>query len=144
MSAFCISKLIVPTVAPVVSDLRITSGDMIVIGEAVEMACSVSGVPVPLVSWERDGVDLTSALDIIINQTMISNNSLLSVLRISESDIQDDGEYTCRGFNHVGNSSLTIKLELLGKQKIYCLPVIMDIFTQCLLSLRAPRLTQKW
>lgn len=88
----------------------------LVLGDDVEIECTVTGVPAPSITWEKDGIDLSSIPKLIIYHTTLPNNSVLSVLFIGYTDIQDNGEYVCSATNQLGNSSLTIELSLLGKQ----------------------------
>ena len=103
---------------PQVTGLHITTDNLTIIGDNIDIQCYVTGVPEPDVLWTRDGAVLSSNPDItIMTQAALPNNAVLSILSIISADISDDGKYTCIGTSHVGNSSLTIELTLSGKQR---------------------------
>lgn len=96
--------------------LNTTEEDAMIVGESIEIQCTVIGIPTPSVSWSKDGVEIvTTSHTIIQTPVLLPDDSILSVLSIINSDISDDGEYTCTGINHLGSSSLTIELTLAGK-----------------------------
>ena len=97
-------------------DLNITSGAESFHGDDVEIQCMVSGIPLPSIAWEKDGVQLSGDESrITIRHTSINSSAVSSLLRIASIDTSDDGSYTCRASSRVGGASASIALDVLGK-----------------------------
>ena len=73
----------------------------------ITIRCPVSGVPTPAVTWDKDGLSLTSGEKIVI-----VNKSQL-VIRAAKGE--DGGKYTCSVKNKFGKQSLSSTLRILGK-----------------------------
>ena len=96
--------------------LNFTTESEVVIGEEAVVECRVTGDPTPAVTWSKDGVDVVNGSGIVIRDPqLLGNGSVLSVLSIVATDIEDDGVYACNATNHVGSDSLSIELNLLGE-----------------------------
>jgi len=96
--------------------LNITSGGESIYGDDVELQCMVSGIPLPSIAWERDGVQLSGGSRITISHTPINSSAVSSLLRIASIDTSDDGSYTCRASNRVGGANASIALHVLGEK----------------------------
>ena len=91
----------------------------VTIGDDVIIECTATGVPLPVLTWKKDGEDLVNGSGSIIGvPQLLSDGSILSVLEIVGTDTGDGGQYTCTATNHVGNMSQSIELDLLGKWKM--------------------------
>lgn len=69
----------------------------VVIGQNIILNCSVLGVPRPVVTWLKDGVNVIDSQYIINND--ISDNRVLSVLTIDNSERTSEGNYMCQASN---------------------------------------------
>ena len=82
----------------------------------------VSGIPLPSITWKRDGVQLSGdGSRITISHTPINSSAVSSLLRIASIDTSDDGSYTCRASSRVGGASASIALRVLGEVLPYVL-----------------------
>ena len=99
---------------PVVTNLQFSREGHLIRGEDVDIECTVSGVPTPTVTWEKDGTGLSSTPELFIGQTTMLNDSVFSFLRITNIDTSDDGSYSCTGSNRVGDNTSTIELGVSG------------------------------
>ena len=85
-----------------IEDVSITLGGVITTldGNRVSLLCKVSGVPVPQVMWEKDGVEVQRGG---------------KVYAIDTADQGDSGNYTCIASNIAGEVKATSQLKVLGK-----------------------------
>lgn len=67
--------------------------------------CPVSGIPTPVVIWEKDGV-------LLINEEKLSvrGDSLL----IRGAEVEDSAKYTCRVGNVAGLDKLSSIIKIIG------------------------------
>lgn len=77
-------------------------------GLPFSLHCQTSGVPMPTVSWLRDGVSLGSFIEMKIYG--IHGESL----HFRHSSEQHSGNYTCTAANSAGTISKTFLLDVLG------------------------------
>ena len=72
----------------------------------ITIRCPVSGVPIPAVTWQKDGVPLIAGERIsIINQNLL-------VIRDAEGD--DSGKYTCSVESKFGKDSVSSIARIMG------------------------------
>ena len=67
--------------------------------------CPVSGIPTPVVIWEKDGVLLTHEEKISVRE-----DSLL----IRGAEVEDSAKYTCRVGNLAGLDELSSIIKIIG------------------------------
>ena len=78
-------------------------------GEQLELRCTVSGTPIPTVTWFKDGIELIidgNNDTIIIVETNEVVDSIMvreSNLRIISADREDNGDYMCVASNDAGS-----------------------------------------
>ena len=72
----------------------------------ITIRCPVSGVPTPTVSWNKDGVKISVAMQYSVTR----DNSL--VIRGSASD--DSAEYTCAVDSVSGSASASSVVKIIG------------------------------
>ena len=96
------------------------------ITEAVSFTCSASGIPLPDISWFKDG----SPLDPGINITQSTNGtSLTSVLVLNDLVLSDAGQYSCNASHPIsGTDSREFTFTVQSKKEI---PSILFLFTVC-------------
>ena len=64
------------------------------ISETVSFTCSASGIPLPDISWYKDGIPLDSLTD-NITESRNGTVSISSVLVLSDLILSDAGVYSC-------------------------------------------------
>lgn len=106
-------KILVP---PSFLDMHLSNGT-VVLGNAIILNCSVFGVPIPVVTWFKDGVN---AIDNQYITNIIVENEVVSVLTIRDTKRASYGTYTCQASNDLvekksisASAYITIYCELL-------------------------------
>ena len=86
----------------------------VVSGDTVDLVCQAYGIPLPNITWTKDGVPLNKTDRITINEDVIVNGVTLarSFLQIHNIQLSDDGQYSCVADNSVGIAT-TADFELL-------------------------------
>ncbi|XP_078604169.1 hemicentin-1-like isoform X2 [Branchiostoma floridae x Branchiostoma japonicum] len=74
------------------------------VGEAALLTCQAEGVPLPTITWRKDGVFLTNR-DSARYRILPSGS-----VQISSTSVQDAGLYTCMASNEVGTDQQRINL----------------------------------
>ena len=74
-------------------------------GNGVSMVCEVSGIPVPLVTWERNGVEVQRGG---------------RFYTIDSTSQVDNGNYSCIARNSAGEVKATSQLKILGNYALSC------------------------
>ncbi|XP_054713925.1 hemicentin-1-like [Uloborus diversus] len=89
----------------------------VVEGSTINLPCNVEGDPKPLISWYKNGIELTS------NEIFsLENDGSLKVKFVGE---EHEGDYTCSASNIVGTSDQVVKLivkvppKILPSEEIY-------------------------
>ena len=85
--------------------------------ENVTFSCSASGIPRPILRWERVSVNgslLPTENDIIIEE-MMGEREVVSSLTIVAVQPCDSGQYTCVAINVVGTTTAVATLTVHGK-----------------------------
>lgn len=81
-------------------------------GNSITLVCEVSGVPVPQITWVKNGTEV---------QKGGKSYTIQSVVR------SDSGSYTCVATNIAGEAKATSQLIVRGKQ--------LECFVQCKINL---------
>ena len=74
-------------------------------GQPHQLACRVTGQPLPDVSWFKDGTCVDTCRDYCI-----TFNNGLCTLSFQEVFIEDQAEFSCRAANPVGDADTCAKL----------------------------------
>lgn len=82
-------------------------------GESIEseMTCIVSAYPEAIITWYKDGKEITHKKgSIVLHHGVMKGNKTKHVLKILHTSMQDFGEYECRAENSVGRDTKSIIL----------------------------------
>lgn len=96
-------KIVPPTFSRKLKDSKM------VVGEAAEMECKVSGSPPFTISWYHDGEEIQSGLNY---EVLFSDNSC--TLRVPTLKLSDSGVYKCVAVNKAGSSETSSTLAVKG------------------------------
>lgn len=106
-NTFCISD-VAPSLLTVFPDHTGHSG------ESVSFKCISSGNPVPQVTWFLDDEIVGQSPRISAGDYISELGHVISFLNISETRIEDSGEYKCHVSNDVGFVYHTARLNIYG------------------------------
>ena len=76
-------------------------------GTAVQLSCTSSGVPQPVVNWYRDGVMLVNGTGGVTIQSSYNT----SELKVTDNSGEQGGNYNCSGINVAGIASEILIVE---------------------------------
>ena len=97
-----------PIAEPTIVDLP--APDTNTEGERFELVCSFTGVPPPMIRWEKDG-----SVFLLGEGRRIINSTGRSALEIERLRVSDAGVYSCSVSNVGGNASRSVRLEVRGE-----------------------------
>ena len=90
-------------------------------GSDLTLTCNATGVPVPTLSWLKDGNTLQMVQGTTITITTL-NNTVYSVLSINPLTYEHAGVYTCLGSNVLPNGTVThtssFTLSVIGSKSL--------------------------
>lgn len=92
---------------PPTFDVPLTDPVFVYKHSTMEVECRIVGGPLPMITWHKDSISLVDHRRFTVRET----GSLL----IEDANDSDEGLYTCRGENSLGNTEQTTKLKLLSK-----------------------------
>ena len=75
-------------------------------GTNLSIACPVSGIPEPVVTWSRQNKDLD------MNGRVVIKDSVLTILRVTNTDT---GIYLCKAVNLAGDVTANSNVTVLGR-----------------------------
>lgn len=81
-----------------------SSSETVIKGEKAQFRCEASGIPTPIITWERLGFDLPKGA--------LARNGLLI---IPSAGPEDAGTYICKAVNSEGDDSANVQLDVIGK-----------------------------
>lgn len=87
-------------------------------GESFFIDCTVDGIPVPIISWMKDGAILDEITDSRIRIVNIPASSarISSRVEIFDATSSYSGEYECIASSIAGSASTSFPIELLQGQ----------------------------
>lgn len=98
------------------------------IGENARISCQYSGQPIPTITWFKDGKAIrTDDQRIVITQ----ETSILSILTINNTSIDDKGVYSVKLINIAGDAEGKANLNVKRK---FIIIMIISIFILYLFS----------
>ncbi|XP_059503813.1 hemicentin-1 isoform X2 [Stegostoma tigrinum] len=78
----------------------------VVMNQPVSLFCDVSGHPVPIISWHKDGIPIANS-----SITQILNGG--KTLKVLKAATSDTGRYTCQTINIAGTAEKNFNVEVL-------------------------------
>ena len=95
-----------------------------VYGGTVVLNCSVSGRPLPTITWYRNEMELMSSGDIDTAVTSYNQSHIQSSLTIQSLSSNDIAIYNCTGSNMLSNGMLsqvsaTVSVDTNGNHNVY-------------------------
>lgn len=79
-------------------------------GSSYQLEATVEGLPLPVVSWTKDGTCVDESPDYVITY-----NNGECVLRFEEVFLEDQAEYVCKATNDLGEDVTKARLTVTGK-----------------------------
>ncbi|XP_022240707.1 Down syndrome cell adhesion molecule-like protein Dscam2 isoform X3 [Limulus polyphemus] len=83
-------------------------------GSTISMKCSASGIPLPQITWTRDGVMVPEVYLTRIGDYVSNRNTVNSYVNISSVSGSDGGIYSCTAENIVGRVTYSARLDVYG------------------------------
>ncbi|XP_022248097.1 Down syndrome cell adhesion molecule-like protein Dscam2, partial [Limulus polyphemus] len=83
-------------------------------GSLISLKCMATGSPLPQITWQLDGVPLPESHRIRLGDYVTPDGAVVSYVNISNSRIEDGGEYECNANNGVGSISYSSRVNILG------------------------------
>ena len=80
------------------------------LGDTVTFTCTATGIPIPDITWSSDNMSSIEATTYIV---MGDDNTIVSILRLSNLQAEDFVYYTCTATNMFGSDDVTA---LLGSE----------------------------
>ncbi|XP_066942937.1 hemicentin-1-like isoform X1 [Macrobrachium rosenbergii] len=99
-------------IPPKVSSTKVSSVPVVIEGESVRINCPVDAVPLPTITWLKDGISIFSTKD-RADMTHIVIEDSGQTLHILEATADDQGIYRCVATNDAGETDLLFPLEVL-------------------------------
>ena len=91
------------------------TSDNTFVGDELFVQCQVGGVPVPTVTWSKDGSDLVDNSPSLRIITVGTNQDNISRVEVGSARQTDAGMYTCTATNVVGSASMVFLLDVNGE-----------------------------
>jgi len=83
----------------------------VIVDNPVLMACEVTGIPAPQITWTNHGQDVRAdPIDAAATFRVLANGAL----RIDRVTAEDSGMYECVARNVAGNDSMSVTLNVHG------------------------------
>ncbi|XP_076339611.1 cell adhesion molecule Dscam1-like isoform X2 [Tachypleus tridentatus] len=80
----------------------------------ISMKCSASGIPLPQITWTRDGAEVPEVYLTRIGDYVSNKNTVNSYVNISAISGSDGGFYTCTAENIIGRVAHSARLDVYG------------------------------
>ncbi|XP_016146102.1 hemicentin-1-like [Sinocyclocheilus grahami] len=93
-------------VPPDFRDNGLLSNVSVVMNQPTNLVCDVTGTPVPVITWYKDGVKVVPSIDVQILQKG-------KTLKLLKAAVADAGRYTCKAINIAGSTERNFYLDVL-------------------------------
>lgn len=109
---FALKSFVVP---PSIKGGNVTTEISALLNSVVKLECETRGLPVPTVTWYKDG------------QVVISSSQALYIdkgqfLHIPRAQVSDSATYTCHASNVAGMAEKSFRVDIYGKDTQLILP----------------------
>ena len=81
----------------------------IITGATIRLPCSASGDPNPIITWSKDGIQITES-----GKFSISGEGHLVIRDVGPDD---QGRYECAARNSIGYAATSMQLNVIGRYK---------------------------
>ena len=96
------------------------------IGESFFIECVVNGIPLPTVSWRKDGAPLEKGLDENLQIITIPGRNA-SQVEVTMSNVNNNGLYVCIARNDAGSVSKSFRIELQATSSSNYISIIITL-----------------
>ncbi|XP_073667498.1 hemicentin-1 isoform X2 [Paramisgurnus dabryanus] len=93
-------------VPPDIRDSGLASNVSVAMNQPTNLVCDVTGTPVPVITWYKDGVVVASSSSVQILQKG-------KTVRLLKAAVSDAGRYTCKAINIAGSTERDFYLDVL-------------------------------
>lgn len=83
-------------------------------GQPLSLKCSATGLPLPQITWTRDGESIYESQHLRIGDFVTSDGTVHSYVNISGVHVSDGGNYQCTANNDVGAVSYAQRIKIYG------------------------------
>ncbi|CAF0824612.1 unnamed protein product, partial [Didymodactylos carnosus] len=101
---------VIISIPPKIITDRIDQTPSVIRGSMIILDCTVTGRPLPSVTWTRGGNNIT-----LSNKFTIQNRQLI----IRDVQLDDSGKWECKATNQIGQDILTYNLQVLVPPEIF-------------------------
>ena len=107
-----VAIIIIAAGLPNITSLSLSTSNP-VLGKHFFISCSVTGMPLPTISWKKDGRALESSADEVL-RILSTDMGRTSSVEVSEGRSEFSGVYECIATNMVGSVNRSSWVQLLG------------------------------
>ena len=100
------------------------------LGKSIRFSCNATGLPIPSITWLKDGTPISNGHRIVLNRSLLPKNILSSDLQLSLASSRDEGVYQCVAKNSIEEKVAGARL-IVGGENHVCLSLV---FIYCNLS----------
>jgi hemicentin len=104
---FVLKSFVVP---PSIKGGNVTTEISALINSVIKLQCETRGLPVPAVTWYKDGQLVLSG-----SQALYSDKG--QFLHIPHAQVSDSATYLCRVTNVAGTAEKSFQVDIYGKEK---------------------------
>ena len=92
----------------------------VVINDSVTLVCLASGIPLPNITWSREGEgDIVNSSESVILSRVVNATHVTSELTLVATGQQDTGQYNCLADNGIGTDNVSFHLQVVGMKEGY-------------------------
>uniref|UniRef100_H0WC62 Hemicentin-1 n=1 Tax=Cavia porcellus TaxID=10141 RepID=H0WC62_CAVPO len=93
-------------VPPVIKDREHVMNASVLVNQPTSLLCEVEGTPSPIITWYKDGVQLTESSTVQI----LNNGKILKLFKVTA---EDAGRYSCKAINIAGTAQKHFSIDVL-------------------------------